>query len=68
MYFLIIKINNFRGDISDISAKTASLVVIKLVAGVAVGDIEELKTRNGNTYSNFRTASTMSGMAKIIPS
>ena len=26
MYFLIIKINNFRGDVSDISAKKATLM------------------------------------------
>ena len=27
IYFLIIKINNFRGDLSDISAKTGALVL-----------------------------------------
>jgi hypothetical protein len=28
IYFLVIKINNFRGDLSNISAKTATLVAI----------------------------------------
>ena len=31
IYFLIIKINNFRGDVSDISAETATLVVRVLI-------------------------------------
>ena len=30
-FFLIIKINIFRGDLSDISAKTATLVHVQLL-------------------------------------
>ena len=29
LYFLIIKINNFRGDLSNISAKTATLLTMR---------------------------------------
>ena len=36
IYFLIIKINIFRGDLSDISAKTATLVKIKTAERLGV--------------------------------
>ena len=41
MYFLIIKINNFRGDLSDISANISSLMMSLLdkVVGGRVFDI-----------------------------